>query len=364
VSVSLNDRLVPSVRATAPRCRVIGLVIYLAGILSACSRTPEAAQFIGPTMGTTYHVTVTGAESLRERRAVQSAIDRVLVETERHLSTYHATSEIARLNRDESRAWRDVSPTLFAVLQEARVVSELNGGSFDVTVAPLLALWGYEPGGLDASGRTPFKAPTSDQLEQARRSVGYARLELRTVPRRSVRKGASGMRLAVDGIAPGYAVDRIATELRILRHADFIVEIGGEVRAAGQRPEGGPWRIAIEAPLATGREPLVGLRLRDAAVSTSGDYRDARVDAEGHRYSHTIDPRTGRTTSSALTSVTVIDANAMRADAYATALMVLGTEAGLAFAQAQRVPALFVERTAKPGEWRLVASPAFAEWRE
>ena len=99
MSVSLNDRLVPSVRATAPRCRVIGLVIYLAGILSACSRTPEAAQFIGPTMGTTYHVTVTGAESLRERRAVQSAIDRVLAETERHLSTYRATSEIALLNR-------------------------------------------------------------------------------------------------------------------------------------------------------------------------------------------------------------------------------------------------------------------------
>jgi FAD:protein FMN transferase len=234
----------------------------------------------------------------------------------------------------------------------------------NVAVAPLLSLWGYQTGGVVAASPTSFRPPTPDQLEQARMNVGYARLELRTAPRMSVRKSANGMRLTVDGIAPGYAVDRIATELGILGHTDFIVEIGGEVRAAGQRPEGGPWRIAIEAPLATEREALVGLRLRNAAVSTSGDYRDVRIDAEGHRYSHTIDPRTGRTTSGALTAVTVIDANAIRADAYATALMVMGTEAGLAWTQAQRVPALFVERTAKPGEWRLVESPAFADWRE
>ena len=362
--VPVHARLVLPFRATALRCLVICLVTCLAVVVSACSRTPEPAQFAGPTMGTTYHVTVSGADSLQERRGVQSAIDRVLVETERHLSTYNDTSEIALLNRDESRSWQDVSPTLFVVLQEAHEVSELTGGSFDVTVAPLLGLWGHESGGAGASGQTTFQAPTSGQLEQARKSVGYAKLELRNVPRMSVRKSASGMRLTVDGIAPGYAVDRIATELRGLGHTDFIVEIGGEVRAAGQRPEGGPWRIAIEAPLATEREPLVGLRLRDAAVSTSGDYRDARIDTEGHRYSHTIDPRTGRTTSSALTAVTVIDANAIRADAYATALMVMGTEAGLAWAQAQRVPALFVERTAQPGEWRLLESPTFAEWRE
>ena len=362
--VPVNARLVPVVRATALRCLVICLLIFLAVVVSACSRTPEPAQFTGPTMGTTYHVTVSGADSLQERRVVQAAIDRVLVETDRHLSTYHDTSEIALLNQDESRSWRNVSPTLFFVLQEAHDVSELTGGSFDVTVAPLLGLWGYEPGSVGASGRTTFQPPTSGQLEQARKSVGYAKLELRAAPQMSVRKIAGDMRLTLDGIAPGYAVDRIATELGNLGHADFIVEIGGEVRAAGQRPEGGPWRIAIEAPLAAEREPLVGLRLRDAAVSTSGDYRDARIDTEGHRYSHTIDPRTGRTTSSALTAVTVIDANAIRADAYATALMVMGTEAGLAWTQAQRVPALFVERTAMPGEWRLVQSPAFAEWRE
>ena len=315
-------------------------------------------------MGTTYHVTVPGAHAEGERRAVQSAVDRVLLETDRHLSTYNDTSEISMLNRDETRAWQDVSPALYVVLQEARNVSELTRGAFDITVDPLLELWGYEPAGDGASARTTFTPPTTARLAQALSSVGYARLELRNAPRTAVRKSVSGMRLTVDGIAPGYAVDRIAAELRALGYSSFIVEIGGEVRAEGQRPEGGPWRIAIEAPLATMREPLVGIRLRDAAVSTSGDYRDARFDVAGRRYSHTIDPRTGRTVDGVLTSVTVIDASTIRADAYATALMVMGTEAGLAWAKDLRVPALFVERTAKLGDWRLVESPAFKEWRE
>jgi thiamine biosynthesis lipoprotein len=335
-------------------------------MVSGCTRTPEPAQFTGPAMGTTYHVTVPGVDADSQRRAVQSAVDRVLLETDRHLSTYNDSSEISILNRDETRAWQEVSPTLFVVLQEARDVSELTRGAFDITVEPLLELWGYEPDS-DSGGavtRTTFTPPTTAKLAGALESVGYERLELRNAPRTSIRKTVSGMRLTVDGIAPGYAVDRIATELRALGHSNFIVEIGGEVRAEGQRPEGGPWRIAIEAPLATMREPLVGIRLRDAAVSTSGDYRDARFDAAGHSYSHTIDPRTGRTVEGPLTSVTVIDANTIRADAYATALMVMGTEAGLAWAKELRIPALFVERTAMPGEWHLVESPAFKEWRE
>jgi thiamine biosynthesis lipoprotein len=333
-------------------------------VVGACSRTPAPTQFTGPAMGTTYHVTVAGMDAANERSAVQSAIDRVLLEADRHLSTYDDSSELSMLNRDASRAWQDVSPTLYVVLKEARAVSELTHGAFDVTVAPLLELWGYESSGSTGSINKAFTLPASGQLAQARIGVGYMKLELRSTPRTSVRKAASGMRLTVDGIAPGYAVDRIAAELRVLGHSSFIVEIGGEVRAEGQRPEGGPWRIAIEAPLAAARDPLVGLRLRNAAVSTSGDYRDARIDAAGRRYSHTIDPRTGRTVEGALTSVTVIDANTIRADAYATALMVMGTEAGLAWAKELRVPALFVERTARPGEWRLVESPAFREWRE
>ena len=188
---------------------------------------------------------------------------------------------------------------------------------------------GTVPAQSDGPLPVAFNPPTAAQLAAARRSVGYDKLELRNAPRAAFRKRAAGMRLTVDGIAPGYAVDRITEELLAAGHTDFIVEIGGEVRAHGQRPEGGPWRIAVEAPLATDRKPLVGIRLRDAAVSTSGDYRDTRIDTAGRSYSHTIDPRTGSTVEGVLTSVTVIHPTAIRADAYATALMVMGSEAGL-----------------------------------
>jgi FAD:protein FMN transferase len=132
----------------------------------------------------------------------------------------------------------------------------------------------------------------------------------------------------------------------------------------GARPDGGAWRIAVEAPQALAREPLLGLQLRDAAVSTSGDYREARFDAAGRAYSHTLDPRTGQPAAGALASVTVIDPLAARADAYATALTVMGTEAGLRWATQQGVPALFVERRKDGTGLRWRSSPAFAAWIE
>jgi FAD:protein FMN transferase len=315
-------------------------------------------------MGTSYHVTVTGAHSEQAQDDVRAVIDAVLLETERHLSSYDEASEISLLNRDGSSQWQDISAPLFRVLQEARQVSELTGGAFDATVGPLLELWGGANQPDDAAAPAAFVPPTGQEITEAKRSVGSQNFELRGTPRPAVRMTAGDVRLSVDGIAPGYAVDRIAEELKALGFGAFIVEIGGEVRARGERPDGGPWRIAIEVPRATGREPLVGILLRDAAVSTSGDYRDERVDTAGRRYSRTIDPRTGHPVQGALTSVTVIADSAMRADAFATALMVMGTEAGRAWATELRVPALFVERTQKPGEWRLVESPAFSEWRE
>jgi thiamine biosynthesis lipoprotein len=337
---------------------VLGLFV------AACSRVPELAQFSGPTMGTTYHVTVTGAADAAARARVQTAIDDVLHDADQHLSTYNDASEISLLNRDRTGAWQDVSPTLLAIVQEASRASELTSGAFDITVAPLLELWDFGVTGQASAAREPFEPPTAARIRQAKHSVGYAKLEVRKSPRAAVRKAEPAIQLSVDGIAPGYAVDRIVAELQALGYHDFIVEIGGEVRAQGERPEGGPWRIAIEVPQPLGREPLVGIRLRDAAVSTSGDYRDERVDRAGRRYSHTIDPRTGQPVQGPLTSVTVIDSSATRADAYATAMMVMGTAAGLEWARQLRVPVLFVERTAKTGEWRMVESPAFKEWRE
>jgi len=331
-------------------------------VLAGCGSPTGPAQFAGATMGTTYHVTVNAADTPARREAVQAAIDTVLREVDRTLSTYRDDSELARLNRAASRDWISVSPELWQVLQQARQVSLATGGAFDITVAPLLDAWGF---GAAATGPgAVLVPPTSLQIEQALQAIGHGRLELRDTTTPAVRKAVPGMRLTVDGIAPGHAVDRIATALDALHYRDYIVEIGGEVRARGERPGGGAWRIAVEVPRALAREPLVGLRLRDMAVSTSGDYRDARIDAAGRAYSHTLDPRTGRPVEGALASVTVLDPLAARADALATALTVMGTGPGLRWATAHGVPVLFVERRDDGDGWQLRASPAFAAWIE
>jgi thiamine biosynthesis lipoprotein len=351
-------------RAARPLRRWLRGLSALVALLAAagCGSPAGPAQFAGPTMGTTYHVTVPAADTPARREAVQAAIDTVLGEVDRTLSTYRDDSELAHLNRDASRDWINVSPELWQLLQQARQVSLATDGAFDITVAPLLDAWGF--GAANTRPDAVFVPPTPAQIEQAMRATGHGRLELRDTAAPAVRKAVPGMRLTVDGIAPGHAVDRIAQALDALRYRDYMVEIGGEVRARGERPGGGAWRIAVEAPRALAREPLVGLRLRDMAVSTSGDYRDARVDAAGRAYSHTIDPRTGRPVAGALTSVTVLAPLAAQADAYATALTVMGTEPGLRWATAHGVPALFVERGGDGKGWRLRASPAFAAWIE
>jgi thiamine biosynthesis lipoprotein len=326
--------------------------------LAGCGSPAVPAQFAGATMGTTYHVTVAAADTPARREAVQAAIDTVLREVDRTLSTYRDDSELARLNHTAARDWISVSPELWQVLQLADEVSRATDGAFDITVAPLLDAWGF--GAADTRPADMIVPPTSPQVGQALRVVGHRRLELRDTPVPAVRKTVTGMRLTVDGIAPGHAVDRIARALDAFQYHDYVVEIGGEVRVRGERPGGGAWRIAIEQPRALAREPLVGLRLRDMAVSTSGDYRDARIDASGRTYSHTLDPRTGRPVEGALASVTVLDPLAARADALATALTVMGTGAGLRWATAHGVPALFVERRDDGNGWQLRASPAFA----
>jgi thiamine biosynthesis lipoprotein len=337
-------------------------VLALLAAVAGCSGTDSPAPFAGATMGTSYHVTVTSADTPARREAVQAAIDTVLRDVDVAMSTYRDDSDLARLNRNPSRDWIEVSPELWQVLRQAQQVSQQTGGAFDITVAPLLEAWGF--GAAAVAPAAVIVPPTPQRIEQVLKSTGYQRLELRDAPVPAVRKTVPGLRLTVDGIAPGHAVDRIAAALDALRYRDYVVEIGGEVRVRGTRPDGRAWRIAVEAPQALAREPLLGLRLRDAAVSTSGDYRDARFDAAGQAYSHTLDPRTGRPVAGALASVTVIDPLAARADAYATALTVMGTEAGLRWATQQGVPALFVERRSDGAGLRWRSSPAFAAWIE
>jgi thiamine biosynthesis lipoprotein len=294
-------------------------------------------------MGTTYSVQVTRQPAGVNREQVQRAIDDVLEETNRLFSTYDPGSEISRFNASDGTSAVEVSPEFARLLTIAEGVSVATGGAFDITVGPLVRAWGFGAGADDA-GTTPDPAT----LAAAREAVGLDKLRL-TENGLALQKSFAALQLDVDAVAPGWAVDEISQRLDALGVTDYLVELGGEVRARGESPTSRAWRIAVEAPRGGERRPYTLVELDGLAASTSGDYRDFRI-VDGRRVSHTIDPRTGAPVTHSLASVCVLHPSAAYADAYATALMVLGPEEGMAVATQLGLAALFIERTAdRPG---------------
>ncbi len=307
-------------------------------------------------MGTTYTVVVPRLPPAVARADVEAAVADVLQEADQHLSGWNASGELVRINNSRSTDWQPISPQLLEVLREAAAVSRASGGAFDVTVGPLVRAWGF---GAGAAEDAPV--PSQPALDALRAKVGQQNLELRDQPP-ALRKAVPELTLDLDGIAPGWAVDHIAGRLASLGVADYLVELGGEVRARGRSPAGRPWRVAIERPVAGQRRPLGVIELDALGVSTSGDYRDYR-EIDGRRVSHTIDPRTGRPVEHALAAVTVVHASVAAADAWATALMVLGPEEGMALARRQGLAALFVTRGAAADQFAESATPQFERLR-
>lgn len=295
----------------------------------------------GDAMGTTY--TVLGDCALPAAR-----LDAALRQVNRQMSTYDPDSELSTFNRASVGETVHVSVALAEVATAAQALAERTGGAFDATVAPLVALWGF---GAQAQER----APTAAQVDAARSRVGYRKVRVEAAPPRLVKQAAATLDLS--GIAKGYAVDQLAELLRASNCADFLVELGGEVRTAGAAPGGGHWQVAVESP--DGGQ-LATLRLRDGAVATSGDYRQRRV-VDGKRVSHIIDPRTGHPVRHQTASVTVVAATAMEADGLATALLVLGAREGLAFAVRHDVAALFVVR--QDDGFAIRETPSLADYR-
>lgn len=315
------------------------------------SPAPEDATLRGDAFGTTWTVRLRApaSDGLRER------IEMVLAEVDRAMSGWRADSEVSRLNR--AAATVEVSEPLAEVVEAALQVSEVSGGAFDVTVGPLLPLFGFGPGG---DPDTP--PPDEDTLEAARSLVGPHALEiLRTAgasPR--IRKSDPGVALDLSAIAKGYAVDRLAEELRAAGHAEHLVEIGGEIRVAGD------WTVGIETPTpGPVRRVARSFRVADVALATSGGYRDFREapsvpGATPRLLTHILDPRVGRPVERPQGSVTVLAPTCLEADAWATALFVLGPDAGLALADRLDLAALFLTVETDSGPLRDHPSRAFS----
>ncbi len=311
----------------------------LLSLLIGCSRSPqhEVLALQGTTMGTGYSIQVVDLPPGLERQHLQTAIDRELERVNDLMSTYRESSELSRFNRSRSKNWFAVSPALALLVEEAQQTSEASGGAFDATVGPLVNLWGFGPGGGHDS------LPSDVQIAEAQARVGHEKLRVRTDPA-ALRKSEPALHLDLSAIAKGYGVDRIAELLDEAGVHNYLVEIGGELRGRGYNGRGQPWRIAVERPAPGVREVYSVVELRGGAMATSGDYRNF-FEADGKLYSHTIDPRTGRPVNHRLASVTVLAPTAARADALATAFLVLGPETGLALAESLRTAALFILRT-------------------
>lgn len=333
------------------------LAVALAAAATTASAGPQAVAvpraavvFSGPAMGARYAVRVVmvpGDEAANER--VRAAIDGELALANRLFSSWDPGSEVSRLNAHASTGPFEVSAETMAVLELGRRASELTGGAFDVTVAPLVELWGFGP------ASRPPAVPGAEALAALHGRIDYRLLRL-DAARGTVAKARPDVACDVSALAGGWAADRVAAALVALGHPDVLVDVGGEVSARGRRPDGSRWRVAVETPQA-GKVGAV-VELENAAVATSGDYRKAWTDARGRRRSHILDPRTAEPIAHALASATVVHRDGAWADALATGLLVLGPDAGRELAARQGLAARLVLRQAD-GTYAEWSTPAF-----
>lgn len=299
---------------------------------------PRVVLVHGDTMGTTYAVKVVAKTRDRQSDEAREQL-RVLVQGELDavdaaMTTYDPDSELSQFNDGPAEVDVPLSAETIEVLAIARDVAAQTEGALDITVGPLVERWGF-----GAAGELQ-ELPSDDELAALRSHVGLGRVRIdeRT---RTLRKDHAETRVDLSAVAKGYAVDRVVAALKEHGYTDGMVEVGGEVRAFGQTETEKPWRLAIERPIESERSIYEVLPLRDQAMATSGDYRNFSV-VDGQRYSHSIDPRTGRPITHKLASVTVVAEDCAHADAWATALNVLGPERGPEIAAAHRVAALFL----------------------
>ncbi len=319
------------------------LLITLAVSLSACfpSNPSKNTEVLlqGRTMGTTYNIKVVATEEQVIELKLQQQIDAALKQVNQEMSTYIADSELSKFNQSTSAEAIEISAGLTRVIKESIRLGNLSGGKLDVTVGPLVNLWGFGP------EQRPEKVPSDAILSATNERVGLQNLVLEG---NLLSKKIPDLYIDLSTIAKGYGVDIIAELIESNGLTHYLVEIGGEMRLRGFKHTGELWAIAIEKPILdqSGEERAVHQVIipKDNAVATSGDYRNY-FEADGRRFSHIIDPSTGKPIDHNLVSVTVVHPSSMTADGLSTTLMVMGMEKGMAFASENNLAALFISKT-------------------
>lgn len=296
----------------------------------------------GRTMGTTWSVRWVGAAHVDVsscRHAVEAELDAVIGE----MSTWDPTSDLSRFNQAPAGTWCSLPAACFDVLTAGLDIAARTQGAFDPAAGELVDLWGF--GACGRHDEPGFQPPSPPRVQAALARGGWRALAVDASARRVHQPG--GVRLDFSGIAKGHAVDRLARRLNALGLSDHLVEVGGELRGTGVKPDGQPWWVELQRPPAGPRDGVSQtlVALHGLAVATSGDYLRRYV-WNGEQHSHTIDPRLGRPVANGVVSVSVVHAEAMQADAWATALTVLGTQQALAVANREQLAVLLVARDA------------------
>lgn len=324
------------------KIKLIAALLLVLGI-TACFPSNDSAKtevlLQGRTMGTTYNIKVVSTLEQVEELKLQKQIDAVLVQVNQEMSTYISDSEISRFNQSVSAKSIEISNGFARVLKESIRLGDLSDGKLDITVGPLVNLWGFGP------EQKPEKVPSDELINATRAKIGLNNLHLSG---NSLSKDIPELYIDLSTTAKGYGVDIVAELIEANGISNYLVEIGGEMRLKGFKHTGELWAIAIEKPILdpTGEERAVHQVIipKDNAVATSGDYR-IYFESDGQRFSHIIDPDTGKPINHNLVSVTVINESSMTADGLSTALMVMGTEQGYKFAQENDLAALFISKT-------------------
>ena len=321
------------------------LFVLLASILLAgCGEKVE--EFGGPTMGSHYSLKYVAGEGTPEPAALKAEVEDLLAEVDQQMSTWRADSDLSAFNRLPAGSCRAMPAPVLELVRFGERLSADSDGAFDLTLEPLLDLWGFGP---QSRGE---RVPTAEEIAEVRQRIGHQHLR---IDGEQLCKDAA-VQLDLNSIAAGHTVDRIAARLAELGVQSYLLDVTGELKAAGRKPDGSAWRVAIEAPRDDRQVAQKVLVLDGLGVSTSGDYRNY-FERDGKRYSHTLDPQTGAPISHRLAAVTVVDAQTLRADGLSTLLMVLGPERGYAFAEQAQVAAFFVTRTDQG--FATHATPAF-----
>ncbi len=326
--------------------RFLGLTCLSLILLMACSENPpldvnsnntEQTEVLlnGRTMGTTYNVKVVSTPKIITEIQLQEKIDQLLRQVNQEMSTYIPTSELSLFNKNPSTEPIEISVGLQSVMAESIRLGQLSNGKLDITVGPLVNLWGFGP------EQRPETVPSDELLSTTRKRVGLQHL---TLQGNQLRKAIPDLYVDLSTTAKGYGVDKVAELIEANGFENYLVEIGGEMRLKGFKASGELWHVAIEKPISEQRSVQQIIVPKDNAVATSGDYRNY-FEADGMRFSHIIDPDTGKPINHKLVSVTVIHPSSMTADGLSTTLMVMGEEAAFKFATDNDIAAYIISKT-------------------